>query len=102
MTAILFKHLFLHSVVPFGKNNIYTMPCDITFWGRLENEQEVLQRMRRHGHILRTFREPIPQKSGASGPNNLRSVMGLGRPPSVRISYDKVYNGLWTIFFRSR
>lgn len=78
------------------------MPCDITFWGRPENEQEVLQRIRQHGYILRTFREPIPQKSGVSGPNNARSVMGHGRAPSVRISYDKVYNGLWTIFFRSR
>ena len=66
------------------------MPCDITFWGRPENEEEVLQRMRRHGYILRTFREPISQKSGAYGPNNIRPVMGIGRPPSVKISYDKV------------
>lgn len=66
------------------------MPCDITFWGRPENEQEVLQRMRRHGYILRTFREPIPQKSGASGPDNVRPGMGIGRPPSVKISYDQV------------
>ena len=96
-TGILFEHFFLHSVVPFGKNNVYTMPCDITFWGRPENEQDVIQRMRRHGYILRTFREPIPQKSGAPGPNNSRPVMGLGRPPSIKISYDKVY-GSWTRF----
>ena len=89
----------LLSVVPFGKNNIYTMPCDITFWGRPENEQEVLQRMRRYGYILRTFREPIPEKSGGSGPNNSRPVMGIGRPPSFKISYDKVHNGLLTKFF---
>ena len=66
------------------------MPCDITFWGRPENEEEVLQRMHRHGYILRTFREPISQKSGAPGSNNIRPVMGIGRPPSVKISYDKV------------
>lgn len=69
---------------------MYTMPCDITFWGRPENEQEVLQRMRRHGYILKTFREPIPQKSGASGPHYSRAVMGIGRPPSIKISQDQV------------
>ena len=69
------------------------MPCDITFWCRPENEQEALQKMRQYGYILRTFMEPIPQKSGASGPDNLRPVSGIGRPPSVKISYDKVYNG---------
>lgn len=73
------------------------MPCDITFWGRPENEQEVLQRMRRHGYILRMFGEPIPQKSGASGP-----VMGIGRPPSVKISHDQVNNGLFTKLVWSR
>lgn len=67
------------------------MPCDITFWGRPENEQEALQKMRQYGYILRTFREPIPQKGGASGPDNLRPMMGIGRPPSVKISYDKVH-----------
>ena len=67
------------------------MPCDITFWGRPENEKEALQKMRLYGYILRTFREPIPQKSGASGPDNLQPVMGIARPPSVKISYDKVY-----------
>ena len=66
------------------------MTCDITFWGRPENEQEVLQRMRRHGYILRTFREPIPQNSGVSGPNNIRPAIGIGRTPSVKISYDQV------------
>ena len=67
------------------------MPCDITFWGRPENEQEVIQRMRRHGFILKTFREPIPQNSGAPG-FNPRAVMGIGRPPSIKISQDQVTN----------
>jgi len=88
----------LEGVVPFGKNNIYTMPCDITFWGRPENEQETLQKMRQYGYILRTFREPIPQKGGASGPDNLRPVMGIGRPPSVKISYDKMTMELDKLF----
>lgn len=90
MSEIFIILFLLLSVVPFGKNNIYTMPCDITFWGRPENEQDVLQRMRRHGYILRTFREPIPQKSGASGPNYSRAVMGVGRPPSIKINQDQV------------
>lgn len=67
--------------------NIYTMPCDITFWGRPENEQEVIQRMRRHGYMLRLFREPVLSKSGMPGPG---AVMGIGRPPSIKISNDQV------------
>ena len=66
------------------------MPCDITFWGRPENEQEVIQRMRRRGYILRLFREPIPSKSGASTPGNSGAVMSIGRPPSIKISQDQV------------
>ena len=82
--------LFLLSVVPFGKNNIYTMPCDITFWGKPENEKEVILRMRRHGYMLRTFREPIPPKSGLTNPGDSATVMGIGRPPSIKISQDQV------------
>ena len=66
------------------------MPCDITFWGRPENEQDVLQRMRCHGYILKTFREPIPQKNGTPGPDYSRAVMGIGRPPSIKILQDQV------------
>lgn len=83
-----FVHSLFFSVVPFGKNNIYTMPCDITFWGKQENEQEVIQRMRRHGYMLRIFREPIPSKSGM--PGNSVAAMGVGRPPSIKISQDQV------------
>lgn len=64
------------------------MPCDITFWGKQENEQEVIQRMRRHGYMLRIFREPIPSKSGM--PGNSVAAMGVGRPPSIKISQDQV------------
>jgi len=88
----------LEGVVPFGKNNIYTMPCDITFWGRPENEQEVIQRMRRHGYILRLFREPIPSKSGASTPGNSGAVMSIGRPPSIKISQDQMTRELDKLF----
>lgn len=65
------------------------MPCDITFWGRPENEQEVLQRMRRHGYMLRTFREPVPPKNGMSSGTSA-AMMNIGRPPSIKISHDQV------------
>lgn len=65
------------------------MPCDVTFWGRPENEQEVLQRMRRHGYMLRTFREPIPPKNGMSSGTSA-AMMNIGRPPSIKISNDQV------------
>ncbi|CAH3028213.1 unnamed protein product, partial [Porites evermanni] len=87
----------LEGVVPFGKNNIYTMPCDITFWGRPENEQEVLQRMRRHGYMLRTFREPIPPKNGMSSATSA-AMMNIGRPPSIKISHDQMTRELDKLF----
>lgn len=67
------------------------MPCDIAFWGKPENEQEVIQRMRQHGYILKTYREPIPQRGGVPR-LDLHSWIGTGRPPSMRISQDQVTN----------
>lgn len=37
--------------------------------------------------MLRLFREPVLSKSGMPGPG---AVMGIGRPPSIKISNDQV------------
>lgn len=91
------KLVRVEGVVPFGKNNIYTMPCDIAFWGKPENEQEVIQRMRQHGYILKTCREPIPQRGGVPR-LDLHSWIGTGRPPSMRISQDQMTRELDKLF----
>ena len=37
------------SIVPFGVNNKYTMPCDITFWGSADDRASVLNELGRSG-----------------------------------------------------
>lgn len=76
---------------PLEKTTFILLPCDIAFWGKPENEQEVIQRMRQHGYILKTCREPIPQRGGVPR-LDLHSWIGTGRPPSMRISQDQVTN----------
>lgn len=39
-------------VVPFGANNAFTMPLQMTFWGKEENRKTVLDQLKKHGFKL--------------------------------------------------
>ncbi|XP_007437469.1 helicase-like transcription factor [Python bivittatus] len=39
----------VEGVVPYGANNAFTMPVQLSFWGKEENKQVVLERLKMHG-----------------------------------------------------
>ncbi|XP_075057999.1 helicase-like transcription factor [Mixophyes fleayi] len=55
----------VEGVVPYGAHNAFTMPVNLTFWGREENKQAVLDHMNRHGFKL----GPLPKSSLGFGSN---------------------------------
>ncbi|KAL6471721.1 hypothetical protein MHYP_G00203710 [Metynnis hypsauchen] len=40
----------VEGVVPFGQNNKFSMPVELTFWGKEENREAVHSQMKRHGY----------------------------------------------------
>ena len=52
-------------VVPFGATNAYSMPIDISLWGRQENQETVMNKLRLHGFTgyTPTYQESIPSSS---------------------------------------
>ncbi|XP_058517401.1 helicase-like transcription factor isoform X4 [Ochotona princeps] len=61
----------IEGVVPFGANNAFTMPLQMTFWGKEENRKMVLDQLKKHGFKL----GPAPKTLGFS----LESGWGSGR-----------------------
>ncbi|XP_062069293.1 helicase-like transcription factor isoform X2 [Lepus europaeus] len=61
----------IEGVVPFGANNAFTMPLQMTFWGKEENRKAVLDQLKKHGFKL----GPAPKTLGFS----LESGWGSGR-----------------------
>ncbi|MEE6500961.1 hypothetical protein FKM82_004011 [Ascaphus truei] len=49
----------VEGVVPYGAHNVFTMPLQLSFWGREENKQSVLDHLKRHGFKL----GPLPKSS---------------------------------------
>lgn len=47
-----FFPFYYNRVVPFGANNAFTMPLHMTFWGKEENREMVLDQLKKHGFKL--------------------------------------------------
>uniref|UniRef100_UPI00398E507B helicase-like transcription factor isoform X3 n=1 Tax=Pristiophorus japonicus TaxID=55135 RepID=UPI00398E507B len=68
----------VEGVVPYGANNVFTMPVQLSFWGKEENRETVLDRLKRHG-----FKLAPPTKGGEFA--EMWSGMGSARPgPSYK------------------
>ncbi|NXJ34292.1 HLTF factor, partial [Ciconia maguari] len=46
------KLAFVEGVVPYGAKNTFTMPVQMSFWGKEENKEAVLDQLKRHGFKL--------------------------------------------------
>ncbi|XP_071423078.1 helicase-like transcription factor isoform X2 [Pithys albifrons albifrons] len=46
------KLAVVEGVVPYGAKNSFTMPVQMSFWGREENKEAVLAHLKRHGYNL--------------------------------------------------
>ncbi|XP_029818212.1 helicase-like transcription factor [Manacus vitellinus] len=46
------KLAVVEGIVPYGAKNSFTMPVELSFWGREENKEAVLDQLKRHGFKL--------------------------------------------------
>ncbi|XP_009876330.1 PREDICTED: helicase-like transcription factor, partial [Apaloderma vittatum] len=46
------KLALVEGIVPYGAKNAFTMPVQMSFWGREENKEAVLDQLKRHGFKL--------------------------------------------------
>ncbi|GCC38705.1 hypothetical protein chiPu_0017221 [Chiloscyllium punctatum] len=63
----------VEGVVPYGANNVFTMPVQLSFWGREENRDTVLERLKRHG-----FKLAPPTKGSLLGGGIAEAWSGMG------------------------
>ena len=61
---------FISSIVPFGQTNVYTMPIDITLWGKPEHQAQAVAKLKQCGFYL-TGGTPIQHRpvTGSQGPS---------------------------------
>ncbi|KAM8953532.1 helicase-like transcription factor [Pelodytes ibericus] len=74
----------VEGVVPYGAHNAFTMPVNLSFWGRPQNEQAVLDQMKRHGFKLGPLASSTLYRSG-SGPSYNAPVL-----PAVQMTTEQL------------
>ena len=76
--------LWCNSIVPHSANNVYTMPVDITLWGRLDTKAEVLRILRQHHYTVHEGLSQVPVHSRATSSNNNNSSANVSLSPPRR------------------
>lgn len=66
------------------------MPCDLTFWGKPENQDAVVQTMRRYGFIMKTYNNTGNNVVSVPGNEAYASNYSHPIPKSIKISQDQV------------
>ncbi|XP_032860515.1 helicase-like transcription factor isoform X2 [Tyto alba] len=96
------KLALVEGVVPYGAKNVFTMPVQMSFWGREENKEAVLDQLKRHG-----FKLAPPLKgsecgfgskwiSGRAGPSYNAPVHTAVQltPEQLKSEFDKLFEDL--------
>ncbi|XP_075617925.1 helicase-like transcription factor isoform X2 [Balearica regulorum gibbericeps] len=96
------KLAIVEGVVPYGAKNAFTMPVQMSFWGREENKEAVLDQLKRHG-----FKLAPPLKgsecgfgskwiSGRSGPSYSAPVHAAVQltTEQLKSEFDKLFEDL--------
>ncbi|NXI96980.1 HLTF factor, partial [Psophia crepitans] len=96
------KLALVEGVVPYGAKNAFTMPVQMSFWGRQENKEAVLDQLKRHG-----FKLAPPLKgsecasgsewtSGRSGPSYSAPVHAAVQltTEQLKSEFDKLFEDL--------
>ncbi|XP_066455315.1 helicase-like transcription factor isoform X1 [Eleutherodactylus coqui] len=74
----------IEGVVPYGAHNVFTMPVNLSFWGREENERLVVGHMKKYGYKL----EPVPKGLGR---NALSKGAGSSTSlPAVQLTIEQL------------
>ncbi|KFQ70477.1 Helicase-like transcription factor, partial [Phaethon lepturus] len=94
------KLAIVEGVVPYGAKNAFTMPVQMSFWGREENKETVLDQLKRHG-----FKLAPPLKecgfgskwiSGRAGPSYSAPVHAAVQltTEQLKSEFDKLFEDL--------
>ncbi|NXV29060.1 HLTF factor, partial [Rissa tridactyla] len=94
------KLALIEGVVPYGAKNTFTMPVQMSFWGRDENKEAVLDHLKRHG-----FKLAPPLKecgfgskwiSGRAGPSYSAPVHAAVQltTEQLKSEFDKLFEDL--------
>ncbi|KFR00535.1 Helicase-like transcription factor, partial [Nipponia nippon] len=94
------KLALVEGVVPYGAKNAFTMPVQMSFWGREENKEAVLDQLKRHG-----FKLAPPLKecgfgskwiSGRAGPSYSAPVHAAVQltTEQLKSEFDKLFEDL--------
>uniref|UniRef100_A0A672VED3 Helicase like transcription factor n=1 Tax=Strigops habroptila TaxID=2489341 RepID=A0A672VED3_STRHB len=96
------KLALIEGVVPYGAKNAFTMPVQMSFWGREENKEAVLDQLKRHG-----FKLAPPLKgsecdfaskwiSARAGPSYSAPVHAAVQltPEQLKSEFDKLFEDL--------
>ncbi|XP_050758164.1 helicase-like transcription factor [Gymnogyps californianus] len=94
------KLALVEGVVPYGAKNAFTMPVQMSFWGREENKEAVLDQLKRHGFKLAP---PLKESgfgskwmSGRAGPSYsapLHAAVQL-TTEQLKSEFDKLFEDL--------
>ncbi|NWX48779.1 HLTF factor, partial [Steatornis caripensis] len=94
------KLALVEGVVPYGAKNAFTMPVQMSFWGREENKEAVLDQLKQHG-----FKLAPPRKecgfgskwiSGRAGPSYSAPVHAAVQltTEQLKSEFDKLFEDL--------
>ncbi|KGL78768.1 Helicase-like transcription factor, partial [Tinamus guttatus] len=79
----------VEGVVPYGAKNVFTMPVQMSFWGREENKEAVLDQLKIHG-----FKLAPPLKECGLGSDWISEKAGSTYsspvPPAVRLTTEQL------------
>uniref|UniRef100_A0A8D0EXG2 Helicase like transcription factor n=1 Tax=Strix occidentalis caurina TaxID=311401 RepID=A0A8D0EXG2_STROC len=94
------KLAVVEGVVPYGAKNVFTMPVQMSFWGREENREAVLDQLKKHGFKL----APPPKGnrfgskwiSGRAGPSYSAPVHAAVQltTEQLKSEFDKLFEDL--------
>ncbi|XP_024129836.1 helicase-like transcription factor isoform X2 [Oryzias melastigma] len=89
----------VEGVVPFGTNNSFTMPVNLSFWGKEENKTAVMESMARRGFRLDPDGSKLTgQKSysvsGGQGSSSKKRVTTPLTAEELKNAFDNLFEGL--------
>ncbi|XP_077988188.1 helicase-like transcription factor [Glandiceps talaboti] len=98
----------IEGMVPFGQNNVFRMPVDITLWGRPEKKTQAVEILRRHGQFMKESGTSsssvpgIPGSSGGSGANTSTYTPRTSYGPKKALTTEQMKNELDNLFEDSK
>lgn len=88
----------LEGIVPFGSQNQFSMPVDISLWGKPEHKQGTITRLERSGIMMKVAPDPVGGAIGGPSTSMMYGVVSNKRtfltPSEVRNELDKLFESL--------